>query len=136
MKNLLKLTFIITLINISGGLFAQEEIKQETIKAAQSLESSRPNASQHADSAVQQATQQQTEKKQEPTKKDTSKDAKKASKEENKKNNSQTDSTGGTKMAIKEQGVPDKARDKKKSMATMSTDSSNTKATEEKADPK
>ena len=94
MKKLLKLTLLAAGICLSTSLLAQEEIKKEAKKVSQKQEA--PNASE----------------KQEPVKINPKVDSSSSKKDVKK------DSSGSTKMAITEQGIPknNKNKNKKSSM--------------------
>ena len=98
MKNILKLSFLTAGIALSSSLSAQEQIKTEAQTTATQLETPKSDAS---------AT------KQDPAKKTTESSATKTD-AKNEKTADTSETGGGTRMAISEQGTPKKNKNKGK----------------------
>lgn len=118
MKNILKLSFLTVGIAISTSIIAQNDIKTETTNTAEKLEAPKASESKTDANAV----------KQDPVKNpntpgNSSTSSKTESKTDSKstETKAETSKEGGTRMAITEQGVPKKNKNKKSAAATKAT---------------
>lgn len=107
MKNILKLSFLTFGIALSSSLIAQEQIKTDAAAIADKLETPKPVDS--------------TAAKQEPAKTNKQEPVKTAPATGASKSEAKSDTSGGTRMAISEQGVPKKNKRKSASSTTAPT---------------